>query len=130
MTKTSALALSLGAALAAAIAGTAGAAEFTYTGSEAGWDFAQSSYTTPGITKEKAAAPVAVRESSRAIPNATQDGFRFVGGDAGWRLATHHYALRDGQFRHTADCDHTVRAAPPAPTALELEQVNSLYGGA
>lgn len=126
MTKKSTLTLSLSAALAVAIAGTAGAAEFTYTGSEAGWDLAQPGYTAPGI----AAAPVVSRESSTVVANPTQDGFRFVGDDGGSRLAMHHYALRDGRFQHTADCDHTVRAAPPTPTALDVDRINRLYGGA
>jgi len=86
----------------------------------------------PLWTMFHAAPPAAAHAATVAptiAPTATSDGFQYIGGEAGWQLAQHHYVVRDGRFVHASDCDHEIRMVA-RPTPGEIDGMQGRYPGA
>lgn len=59
----------------------------------------------------------------------SNDGFEYVGGDAGWQLAQHKYDFAGGRFTMSDECDHAIRSAQAA-TPAEVESARRESPGA
>jgi hypothetical protein len=82
--------------------------------------------TTQPAPAKPAAASVTQPKEGEARAG---DGFEYVGGESGWRLAQHKYVWTAGRFVHSNECDHAIRTAK-APTPAEVESGRSLSPGA
>ena len=72
----------------------------------------------------RALAPTPVSKASQS-----NDGFEYVGGDAGWQLAQHKYDFAGGRFTMSDECDHAIRSAQAA-TPAEVEAARRESPGA
>ena len=57
-----------------------------------------------------------------------KDGFEFVGGESGWKLAQHKYVWVGGRFQHSDECDHEIRQVK-ALTPVELKSARDFSPG-
>lgn len=56
--------------------------------------------------------------------------FRYVGGELGWLLVQHEYALKDGQWQHADRLGHNTPAPSLQMTPKERKERDALYFGA
>lgn len=75
------------------------------------------------IAGTKSRAQVETRRIEVANNGVAGDGWRYVGGEAGWELVQHAYDFRAGKLVHTDSIDHST----PRPSIASIEQARKQY---
>ncbi len=88
---------------------------------------AQSATTVQSTAVSRAAAPAPAERVERSAPS--YDGWRFVGGEAGWVFVSARFEVVDGRLVHAGGCQFKPALATLTPPVRPATS-DKLYGGA